>query len=118
VYQVSVYFEHDADANLYNILDLKKARDFPDASKDENKQLLVGAAIGTRPNDKERCKALILAGADVIIIDSSQVNIALNQSIEMYRLKHLTHLNIIKFGRYCFTVAKERKYIYRIYHFV
>lgn len=54
-------------------VDIKKSVEFPDASKDKNKQLLVGAAIGTRPNDRERCKALIEAGADVIVIDSSQV---------------------------------------------
>jgi hypothetical protein len=30
--------------------------EFPDATVDEKKHLLCGAAIGTRPNDKERAK--------------------------------------------------------------
>ncbi len=52
--------------------DLVKHRDNPNASKDANKQLLCAAAIGTRPEDKTRCKALVEAGADIIVIDSSQ----------------------------------------------
>lgn len=52
--------------------DLKKNADFPLATKDANKQLVVAAACGTRPADRDRVRALVVAGVDAICIDSSQ----------------------------------------------
>eukprot|EP00499_Haloplacidia_sp_CaronLabIsolate_P006753 CAMPEP_0196771796 /NCGR_PEP_ID=MMETSP1104-20130614/1884_1 /TAXON_ID=33652 /ORGANISM="Cafeteria sp., Strain Caron Lab Isolate" /LENGTH=505 /DNA_ID=CAMNT_0042141921 /DNA_START=17 /DNA_END=1531 /DNA_ORIENTATION=+ len=52
--------------------DLVKSRDYPLSVKDRNNQLLVGAAVGTRPADRDRATALVAAGVDVIVVDSSQ----------------------------------------------
>merc|ERR1719261_1490895 len=62
--------------------DLKKNRDYPQASKDANKQLLCGAAVncdnvdedlkGAQEECLERARALVEAGADVITLDSFQ----------------------------------------------
>jgi IMP dehydrogenase len=57
---------------LLSRTDLKKHREYPKASYDKDKRLLVGAAVGTREQDKERIDALCKAQVDVVVLDSSQ----------------------------------------------
>lgn len=52
--------------------DLQKTADFPNATTDVDKHLRVAAAVGTRPADKERVRALVAAGVDAVVVDSSQ----------------------------------------------
>ena len=51
--------------------DFQKASDYPRACKDERGALRVGAAIGTGYDTDERLDALVEAGVDVVIVDTS-----------------------------------------------
>lgn len=56
---------------LLTIKDIVKARDFPNRCVDDFGRLRVGAAIGAGPGELERARALVKAGADVLVIDSA-----------------------------------------------
>ena len=58
-------------AGLITVKDIQKKEDFPNACKDENGRLRVGAAIGVNENAKERAKALTDAEVDIIVIDTA-----------------------------------------------
>jgi len=51
--------------------DFQKAKDYPQASKDDGGALLVGAAVGTGFDTDDRVAALVEAGVDVVVVDTS-----------------------------------------------
>ncbi|MDF2814100.1 MAG: inosine-5-monophosphate dehydrogenase, partial [Paenibacillus sp.] len=72
---------------LITIKDIEKAIQFPNAAKDKQGRLLVGAALGASKDALERATALVNVGADLVVVDSA----------------HGHHINILE------TVRKLRK---------
>jgi IMP dehydrogenase len=64
----------DADGRLRGLItvkDIQKKIEFPQATKDEQGRLRVGAAVGVGPDALERAQGLAGAGADVIVVDTA-----------------------------------------------
>ncbi|EEP76867.1 inosine-5'-monophosphate dehydrogenase [Uncinocarpus reesii 1704] len=79
----------DENGNLVSLLsrtDLMKNLHYPLSSKlPHSKQLICAAAIGTRPEDKDRLKKLVEAGLDIVVLDSSQGN-------SMYQIEMIKYI--------------------------
>ena len=56
---------------MITVKDFQKAEQKQNACKDEFGRLRVGAAVGAGPGNEERIDALVAAGVDVLLIDSS-----------------------------------------------
>jgi IMP dehydrogenase len=56
---------------LMTVKDILKSTEHPDAAKDKQGRLLVGAAIGVGAGTEERAELLAEAGVDVIVVDTA-----------------------------------------------
>jgi IMP dehydrogenase len=80
---------------LITVNDFRKAELYPNACKDEQGRLRVGAAVGTGADTPARVEALIEAGADVLVVDTAHGHS--NGVIERVRWikTHYPHMQVI-----------------------
>jgi IMP dehydrogenase len=56
---------------MITVKDIQKAKDYPNACKDSQGRLRVGAAVGVGEGTDERVAALVEANVDVIVVDTA-----------------------------------------------
>jgi IMP dehydrogenase len=56
---------------MITVKDIQKAKDYPSACRDEHGRLRAGAAVGTAADTDARVAALVEAGVDVVVVDTS-----------------------------------------------
>ncbi len=74
---------------LITIKDIEKAERFPDAAKDDQGRLIVGAAVGITEYTEERVDALVNAEVDIIVVDTAHGHShGVLRTIERLKKKH------------------------------
>ncbi|MEQ6884604.1 IMP dehydrogenase [Salicola sp. Rm-C-2C1-2] len=58
-------------SGLITVKDIQKSEDYPDACKDAQGHLRVGAAVSTGGDTEARLDALVEAGVDVVVVDTA-----------------------------------------------
>ncbi|MEH6468126.1 MAG: IMP dehydrogenase [Porticoccus sp.] len=56
---------------LITVKDIDKAEKYPNACKDDQGRLRVGASVGTSPDTDDRVAALVKAGVDMLVVDTA-----------------------------------------------
>ena len=56
---------------MITVKDIQKAKDYPEAARDSQERLRVGAAVGVGEGTEERVAALVAAEVDVIVVDTA-----------------------------------------------
>ena len=88
--------------------DIDNHQQHPNTTK-RDRQLVVGASVSTHPADRARVDALVDAGADILVIDSSQGNSVYQH--ELVRHIKATHANVDVIGGNVVTVEQARALI-------
>ncbi len=93
--KVLVVDEEQNLKGLITVTDFRKAELYPNACKDSQGRLRVGAAVGTGADTPTRVEALVEAGADVIVVDTAHGHS--HGVIERVRWvkQHFPHIQVI-----------------------
>jgi IMP dehydrogenase len=79
---------------LITVKDIQKKIQFPNATKDGQGRLRVGAAVGTGADAEERAAALVEAGVDLLVVDTAHGHsVSVAQTVEL--IKHKYHVEVM-----------------------
>ena len=80
---------------MITVKDIQKAKDNPNACRDDQERLRVGAAVGTGEGTEERVDALSRAGVDVIVVDTAHGHSQGVLDRVAWVKKHYPHIQVV-----------------------